>query len=175
MIITNLLVPKMYQSDIYKIDYKKLKKNQIKCLLFDLDNTCVGYHEKLPTEKLKKLFQSLTKSGFKVVIFSNAPKKRLLPFQNLGVICHPSSRKPLSRNFKKILTQYHYQKHEVCIIGDQLFTDILGGNRVGIVTCLVDPLTQEDFILTKIFRLMEECTFKKLKKKNLLVKGAYYE
>lgn len=170
----NLLKPKMYQKSIYTIDYKKLKKKNIKCLLFDLDNTCVGYHEKNPTKQLKQLFKDLTKMGFKVIIFSNSTPKRLAPFSNLGVECHPSSQKPLSHNFNKMLKKYHYQKQEVCIIGDQLFTDIIGGNRVGIITCLVDPLSNADFILTKIFRMMEGFNFKKMSKKGLLKKGEYY-
>ena len=145
-------IPKIYQESIYKIDYQKLKQKQIKCLLFDLDNTCVEWHEKIPNQSLKKLMKELTNQGFQIIIFSNSPKKRLLPFQNLNVECHPSSRKPFRHNFEKILNQYHLEKEEVCIIGDQLFTDILGGNKVGILTCLVEPLSNEDFILTKIFR-----------------------
>lgn len=171
----NLLIPNMYQKNIYSINYKRLKKKKLKCLLFDLDNTCVGYHEKNPTPKLEKLFADLKKMGFRVIIFSNASKGRLAPFSSIGVICHPASKKPLSHNFKKILKQYNYQKNEVCIIGDQLFTDIYGGNKVGIITCLVDPLTQEDFILTKIFRRMEIHCYKKMNQKALLKKGEYYE
>ena len=170
-----LLTPQMYQKSIYTIDYKKLKDKKIKCLLFDLDNTCVGYKEKKPTKQLKKLFLELTQMGFKVIIFSNSNKKRLAPFSKLGVICHPNSKKPLPANFKKILSKYEYSKNEVCIIGDQLFTDILGGNKVGIMTCLIDPLSKEDFIFTKIFRLMEQISFKKLTQKQILIKGDYYE
>lgn len=165
----------MYQKSIYEIDYKIFKKKKIKCLLFDLDNTCVGYHVKSPTKEMINLFEKLTKDGFKVIIFSNSTPKRLVPFANMGVVIHPSSRKPFLKNFKKILMKYHYQKKDVCIIGDQLFTDILGGNKMGIYTCLVDPLTNEDFILTKIFRKMEQVSFQKLEKKGVLVKGAYYE
>ena len=171
----NLLIPDMYQESIYTIDYKGLKKKKIKCLLFDLDNTCVGYHEKNPTKELKQLFKNLNQLGFKVIIFSNALPRRLVPFENLGVVCHPSSKKPFSRNFKKVLRKYQFQKKEVCIIGDQLFTDIYGGNKVGIITCLVNPMTREDFILTKIFRIMEGYFFKKMNKKEILKKGEYYE
>ncbi len=168
-------VPKVYQKSIYEMDYKSLKKRGIKLLLFDLDNTCVGYHEKYPTDALKKLFKRLEKMGFTVIIFSNAPKKRLVPFGALGVICHHSSMKPFSYHFKKVMREYQLEKEEVCIIGDQLFTDICGGNRVGIVTCLVDPLTSEDFIFTKIFRAMEGVVFSKLARRDILVKGEYYE
>lgn len=171
----NLLVPNMYQKSIYTVDYEKLKKDKVKCLLFDLDNTCVGYHEKNPTKELQELFMRLTKMGFKVIIFSNSTPKRLAPFSTLNVLLHPNSRKPFKKNFQKMLQKYHYQKKEICIIGDQLFTDILGGNKVGIKTCLVDPLTNEDFIFTKIFRASEQIIFKRLAKKDILTKGVYYE
>lgn len=169
------LIPNMYQESIYTINYEKLKKQKIKCLLFDLDNTCVGYHEKNPTKELKKLFNNLTKLGFKVIIFSNATSKRLAPFSILNVVLHPVSKKPFKKNFQKILTNYNYQKKEVCIIGDQLFTDILGGNRIGIKTCLVNPITKEDFLGTKILRASESFIFKKLSNKSILIRGEYYE
>ena len=143
--------------------------------MFDLDNTCVGYHEKYPTKELEILFEKLTKMGFKVIIFSNAIPKRLEPFNTLNVILHPASKKPFKKNFQKILTNYKYKKSEVCIIGDQLFTDILGGNRIGIKTCLVNPLTSDDFIFTKVFRATEGLFFKIFDKKNILKKGEYYE
>ena len=85
----------MYQKSVYDIDYNLLKKKKIKCLLFDLDNTCVGYHVKSPTKDMITLFQRLTKEGFKVIIFSNATPKRLVPFANMGVVIHPASKKPL--------------------------------------------------------------------------------
>ena len=170
-----LFVPKMYQQSIYTIDYDKLQKNNVKCLLFDLDNTCVGYHEKFPTKELEELFTKLTKQGFKVIIFTNAPQKRVVPFVKLHIICHSSSKKPFKKNFQKMMKKYRLAKEEICIIGDQLFTDILGGNRVGIVTCLVDPLTKEDFLLTKIFRMTEQVLFKIMDAKEILKKGEYYD
>ena len=168
-------IPDAYQKSIYTINYNKLKDNGIKCLLFDLDNTCVGYHEKNPTVELKKLFKKLKKLDFTVIIFSNAPKKRLVPFQELGVVCHHSSMKPFTYHFKKVMKRYHFKKGEVCIIGDQLFTDIYGGNKVGIKTCLVEPLTDIDFFLTKFTRRLEAREFRKMEKEKLLKKGNYYD
>ena len=157
----NLLTPNMEVKNIYTVPYQKLKRDGIKCLLFDLDNTCIGYKEKEPTKKLINHFQKLEKEGFKVLIFSNARKKRLEPFKKIGIICHSFSKKPLKHSFKKIIKKYSLSKEEICIIGDQLFTDILGGNRVGIMTCLVEPLTKEDFIITKLFRMVERKILKK--------------
>lgn len=170
-----LFIPNMYQESIYKIDYKKLKKKGIKLLLFDLDNTCVGYHEKEPTIMLEKLFKKLTKLGFEVVIFSNATSKRLVPFKKLGVYCHSFSKKPLGISFRKIMKKYSLYGDSVCIIGDQLFTDISGGNKAGIVTCLVDPVTNNDFLLTNVFRYMEGFIFKSMDRKGILKRGEYYD
>lgn len=171
-----LLVPDIYQKSIYDIDYDKLLKSGVKCLLFDLDNTCSGYLVKSPSGKLKKLFLKLEKLGFRIILFSNSRASKLVAYSNLGVILHPSSRKPFKKSFLKILNKYNYSSDEVIIIGDQLFTDILGGNRVGIKTCLVDPLTSDDYVFTKLFfRTWERFVFKRFYKKNILIKGEYYE
>ena len=83
------LIPDMYQKSIYHIDYEKLKSDGIKCLLFDLDNTCVPTKEKNPNKKLIEQFDKLKDLGFKVIIFSNAGKKRLKPFKKtLDVIIY---------------------------------------------------------------------------------------
>ena len=74
----NYFYPDAYQKSIYTINYDKLKENGIKCLLFDLDNTCVPYIDRTPTKKLKNLFDKLSEQGFKVIIFSNSPKERTL-------------------------------------------------------------------------------------------------
>ena len=171
-----LLVPDIYKKSIYDIDYDKLLNSGIKCLLFDLDNTCSGYLDKAPSSKLKKLFLKLERLGFRVILFSNSKASKLEAYNNLKVILHPSSRKPFKKYFLRLLNEYNYSSDEVVIIGDQLFTDILGGNRVGIKTCLVDPMTSDDYIFTKLFfRTWERVVFRMFYKKNILIKGEYYE
>lgn len=157
----SLFTPDFSYKNIYEVDYSMLKKIGIKCLLFDLDNTCIGYKEKEPNDKLIHLFHGLEKDGFRVVIFSNARKKRLEPFVKLGIVCHHFSKKPFKWSFRKMMKKYSLSCDEVCIIGDQIFTDVLGGNRVGIRTCLVEPLTKEDFIVTKFFRKLENKILKR--------------
>lgn len=169
-------IPDMYQKSIYHIDYDKLKEDGIKCLLIDLDNTCVPYKDKEPNKKLIDLFEVLKDMEFKVIIFSNAGKKRLYPFKNtLNVDCSANSRKPFKRKLVKILKMFKYDLSEVVIIGDQLYTDILCGNKVGIKTILVNPMSKDDFFLTKISRFLEKKQFKKMAKKDILKKGKYYE
>ena len=173
--IMRYLIPTMYQKSIYDINYNKLKDNGIKCLLFDLDNTCVGYHDNNPTKELKELFLNLTNMDFKVILFSNSPSKILNYFSTLDIELHPSSKKPFKKSFQGILEKYQYQAKEVYIIGDQLFTDILGANRVGINSCLVDPLTDDDLIFTKISRGGEALVYNEFARKKILKRGKYYE
>lgn len=168
-------LPDSYQQSIYVVDYKKLKERGIKCILFDLDNTLVPYQIKTPPEKLIAFISELKKE-FKVVLFSNSPRSRLRPFkENLEVDCLASACKPASFSFLKVLEEYHYTINEVAIIGDQLVTDIIGGNKVGITTILVNPVSTKNPWWTALNRSKEKRIMKRLNDRNLLFKGRYYD
>lgn len=168
-------VPDIYRKSIYAIDYNKLKANGIKCLLFDLDNTLVPYTEKAPSKKVKDLFKKLHDLGFVVLIFSNSGKKRLTPFkEQLNVEYCSRCWKPSPKKFLAVLHDYKYSESEVAIIGDQILTDVIGGNNVGITTILVNPISKKDMWATKFNRLREKHVVKKLSKLDLFYKGRYY-
>lgn len=169
-------VPDIYQKSIYTINYNKLKNNGIKCLLFDLDNTLVPYKTKKPTNKVIELFNSLKEQGFKVVLFSNSSRKRLQPFKDtLEVDCCARAWKPSSKKFISVINELGFNISEVAIIGDQILTDVLGGNRVGITTILTNPISKNDYFLTYFNRVRENHKIKKLSKMDLFYKGKYYE
>ena len=171
----DLLIPDIYAQSIYTINYKKLKKNGIKCLLFDLDNTIAPYKVDVPDQKVKELFARL-EEDFKIIIVSNSGKNRLRPFkENLNVDVAFSSRKPFKKKYKKILTLYKFKIDEIACIGDQLFTDILGANRMGFTSILVNRVAKTEIFPTKINRFFESFVFKKLAKKNILKSGEYYD
>lgn len=168
-------IPDIYQKSIYTIDYKKLKKNGIKCLLFDLDNTCVSYKTKEPDRRLKELFAML-QNDFKVIIISNSNKKRLRPFkEKLNVDTAYSAHKPFKKKYQRILELYHLGVSEVACIGDQLLTDILGANRMEFTSILVNRIAKYEVITTRINRVFEKIILRRLAKKHLLVKGEFYD
>lgn len=169
-------IPKMYKKNIKEIDYDKLKKMNIKCLMFDLDNTLLKVHKSLPKKEVCDLIKKL-KPNFKIFIASNnSSKKRLsLAAKSLGVDFVRFAMKPFSRGFKKVQKNCGVEKTEMCIIGDQIMTDILGGNKYGIYTILVDPLSKEELKVTGFNRILEKRVLNKLEKKNLFKKGEYYE
>ncbi len=168
-------IPDIYQKNIYDIDYMRLKKMGIKCLLFDLDNTLVPVKTTMPPQKLKELFLYL-ENNFKIIIVSNSNHKRLIPFkEGLNVDVAASSRKPSKKKYLKIMNMYKFKEHEIAGIGDQLLTDIFGANRVGITSILISPIGEYEKFGTKINRFFEKFIYYYLKKKNILIKGRFYE
>lgn len=175
VIAMDKFIPDLYQKSIYDIDYKKLKKKGIKCLLFDLDNTLVPVSESVPSKKVKELFSVLEKD-FKVIIISNSGKKRLTPFkEGLNVDVSASSHKPMKKKYLKIMDIYKFKYHEIAAIGDQLLTDIYGANRIGITSILINPMGEQEKCCTKINRFFESFLYRKLRKKGILRKGEYYD
>ncbi len=168
-------IPDIYQKNIYDIDYQKLKKKGIKCLLFDLDNTLIPVKTDLPTKKVKELFAYL-ETNFKVIIVSNSNKNRLIPFkEGLNVDVAASARKPLKNKYLKIMEIYKFKEYEIAAIGDQLLTDIWGANRVGITSILINPIGDYEKFGTHINRFFEKFIYRSLKRKNILIKGEFYD
>lgn len=171
----DIFIPDIYQKSVYDIDYKKLKKKGIKCLLFDLDNTLIQVREDLPTKKVKDLFAYLEKD-FKVIILSNSNRKRLTPFkEGLNVDTSASSKKPFKKKYLKIMKIYKFKEFEIAAIGDQILTDIYGANKVGITSILINPIGGNEKLGTRINRFFEKFIYKYLKKKKILIKGEYYD
>ncbi len=169
-------IPDMYQKSIYDINYKALKEKGIKCILFDLDNTMVPLTISIPDREIKDLFSELELLGFKIIILSNSSKSRVEPFkEKLNVDSSFHSKKPFKAKYKKIMTLYHFKDNEIACIGDQLLTDVLGANRMGFFSILVNPISDNDLFGTKINRIFERRIFKKLGKQGLFTIGEYYE
>lgn len=168
-----ILKPTIYQKDIFSIDYDKLLESNIKNLLFDIDNTIATTNEKSPNQKVIKLFEQLKRKGFNLYILTNALKKRATSFgSKLNVKTYYFSMKPSSRNYNKLIKENNLEIEHTAAIGDQIYTDIKGANKLGITSILVDPIAKHEFITTKINRIKEN---KLISKTNIIKKGEYYE
>lgn len=169
-------VPRMYKESIHAVNYDKLKEMNIKCIIFDLDNTLLEVNSSIPEEKTQKLIEKL-KKDFKIYIISNnSHSDRLMTAANsLDVNYVKFAMKPFGKAFRKVLKENNYKKEDMCIIGDQIMTDVLGGNRFGIFTILVEPLSEQELKVTGINRFFERRQLKRLLKQNKFKKGEYYE
>ena len=161
-------IPSMYKKSIFDINYDKLKSIGIKCLIFDLDNTIALIDTKLIPEEVKTLFIKL-KKDFNIVIISNNTKKRISMFCDpIDTTFVSFALKPLTFGFRKIKNKFNYKKEQMCMIGDQLMTDVLVAKRLGLYTILVEPIhLHSDENSTKFNRRLERFVVKQLKKRQL--------
>lgn len=155
------LYPTRYIDSIFEIDINALKAQGIKGIIFDIDNTLVPYDVEEPGEEIVGFFTKLQEEGFKITLVSNNTKDRVIKFnQKLKVFALHESRKPLGKNFRKAMHLMACQKAETVIVGDQIFTDVYGGNLAGIQTILVKPVSDKDEWQTKVKRGIEKRVIK---------------
>lgn len=174
VILVNLFRPNIYKKNIFDIDYEALKSRGIKCLIFDLDNTLGLIDQKKCPLKVKKLIKNL-QEDFLVLINSNNTPRRLKPYlKELGIGGVAFGLKPSIRGLLEIKLKYKLKKSEMAMIGDQIITDILAGNRFRILTILVDPLGEKDLKITGLNRKLEKRIVKYFNKRGLFERGKYY-
>ena len=165
--------PDIYQKDVFSINYEKLKQKKIKVLIYDIDDTLIPSNEiKLKKETINLITK--LKKDFKIILLTNSPSFRSNKIKKqLDVDCYSLSMKPLKYNLNKIMK--NYDKKDVVLIGDRLLTDIKLANNYNIMSILVDPITNHNFILVKIMKILkEEPLYKELEKQNILIRGRYY-
>ena len=168
-------LPDIYKRNIFDINYKKLKDEDIKCLIFDLDNTLVKIDSIEVDNKTIELITKL-KKDFIVLIVSNSPKKRVKIFlDKLDVDGYPFALKPSIRSLKKIKDKYNLSNKNIAIIGDQFITDMGYGYKGKIKKIFVDPIAIKDLKITNINRFFENKIMSKYNKLNKFRKGKYYE
>ncbi|AVM70222.1 YqeG family HAD IIIA-type phosphatase [Lachnospiraceae bacterium oral taxon 500] len=151
------IYPRYYYPSIYHIPYRQLYDQGFRGIVFDIDNTLVAYDRKMPTAEVAELVALLRRKGFSIVLVSNNTKRRVRPFaKGIRLRSVFSAIKPLPFGLKKGLTILGTKPEETVIIGDQLFTDVIAGNLLGLCTILVQPIQEQEAFYTKIKRKLEK-------------------
>jgi HAD superfamily phosphatase (TIGR01668 family) len=154
--------PDIYLSTVHELDTEVLKNNGIKGIIVDIDNTLVPWDTKEPDEKVINLVCSLGKEGFRVCILSNNTRKRVEEFNRcLNLPAIHKAVKPRKGAFRKAMGLLGTDAGGTAVIGDQLFTDVYGGNRLGLFTVLVSPISEKEFVWTRLVRIMEKAVLRK--------------
>jgi HAD superfamily phosphatase (TIGR01668 family) len=149
--------PSEYTDSIRQINYRKLYDEGYRGILFDIDNTLVPYDMEHPNQEIIDLFEDIKKIGFKVALVSNNNKIRVTTFnEKLKVFAVHKALKPMTRNLKRAMQAIKTNKKNTVLVGDQIFTDIYGGNRIKIKTILVVPIAEKEEWITKIKRNTEK-------------------
>lgn len=151
------LFPSQFVDSIYDIEFKKLYQDGYRGIIFDIDNTLVSYDTKHPDENIITLFDELKRQGFAVALVSNNNKIRVQTFnEKLKVDAYHKALKPSTRKIKIAMDKIGTNKSNTVFVGDQIFTDIYGGNRIKLKTILVVPISEKEEWVTKIKRSTEK-------------------
>jgi HAD superfamily phosphatase (TIGR01668 family) len=164
-------VPNQYVPSIYKINLEELKEKGMKSIIVDLDNTLVESDRKDATPLLIEWLQQLQHFGFQVMIVSNNNETRVSQFAiPLQIPFIHRAKKPLTASFRKAMVELDTEVSCTVMIGDQLLTDVLGGNRMGFYTILVVPISKTEGFFTKVNRRVERVFFRWMEKRGLLAR-----
>jgi HAD superfamily phosphatase (TIGR01668 family) len=163
------LMPNEFVESIHHIDMEELKKRNIRAVITDLDNTLVEWHRPEATPEVEQWFRRLRQEGIQVTVVSNNNQERVRSFcEPLGVCFIWAARKPLGQAFLRAVREMNVPIEETVVVGDQLFTDILGGNLLGFHTILVVPVAQTDGFWTRINRQMERIALYWMRRKGMI-------
>ena len=138
------LYPNLYLKKVEDITIETLIKNKIKLLILDVDNTLIDYYKKL-SEEVIKWTKEMKGQGIKLYILSNTNDEKKVEevAKKLEIQYKHFAMKPLKKGFKYIEKQTNIKPENIAVVGDQIFTDILGGNRSKMFTILVEPINRE--------------------------------
>lgn len=169
-------MPKMYVQSFKKLSLNKLKEKGIKVLICDIDNTLAPHDMESPSLEVIKFIEEAKSLGFQVAVASNNHKSRVAKFcEDLEIFYINSAKKPLPFVYLKMAKHFHVNRNEMAMFGDQLLTDMLGANTMGVYTILTSPLVLRDIPITKVNRKIEKKIYEILDKKDLLRKGDYFD
>lgn len=139
-----IFTPKYRLKSVLHINDEFIRKANIKGLILDLDNTLTLHGIDKAEDGVQEWIDKTKDKGIKLILVSNNSYERVLPTANrLGLDFISKGAKPLSKGFKQALKKINLNKSEVAIVGDQIFTDVLGGKLSGMQTILVEPFEIE--------------------------------
>lgn len=164
-----LFCPDLYISSLSAVDLKKLYHDGIRGLIVDLDNTLVAWEKEFPAPEAVEWLDAVEKQRLETCILSNSPGRRVSRLsEELGVPAVSKAIKPRKRAFREAICILDLPPNQCAVIGDQLLTDILGGNRMGLYTILVVPVSEKEFFTTRIVRRLERFILTRLKRRDLI-------
>ncbi|MDR0983570.1 MAG: YqeG family HAD IIIA-type phosphatase [Ruminococcus sp.] len=140
---------------ITDISPEMLSEMKVTGLLLDIDNTLTTHDNPIPGEGVQDWIETMKKQGIGLILVSNNHFDRVKPFAEIfGLDFTYDSKKPLSVGLKLAVKKLNLHKKNVAVVGDQIFTDILGANLFGVKSILLDPIELET---TRFFKLKRYC------------------
>ena len=157
------LYPDKHVKKVEDINYQELKEKNIKAIFLDIDNTIINY-ERIMQPTVKEWIAKAKEFGIDICLLSNNTQKKVEEIANqVNVKFVYSSGKPGRKGYLRAMELLNVKNNEVAVVGDQIFTDVYGGNRLNMHTILVEPIEIKDIWITKIKRPLENMVLTKYK------------
>lgn len=161
-----LLYPVYHFKRVCDISASFLIRRNIRCLVLDVDNTLTTHGHPTPLDGVAAWLKDIGDAGIRAVILSNNKQSRVKPFAAMLSLAYVADGcKPSRAGFERCRALLGCRKEEMAVVGDQLLTDVWGGNRYGIVSILVDPIALEHAWYFKAKRAAEKALLKRYMKK----------
>lgn len=158
-----MLKPKAIFERITDIPPEFFEENNIEGIILDVDNTLIDL-KKTTIEGIEDWVNNVKKRNIKICIASNSMKKHKVEAvaKKLDIPFVYFSKKPLKRGLKKAIKILKIKNENIAEIGDQLFTDVLGANRLKMFSILTTPIELEKSITSKLKRKIEKIVLNKI-------------
>ena len=150
------MLPDAYARGLAEISLDRLTEMGIRGIIVDLDNTLVAYRAASVAPMISGWVTSALARGFRVVLLSNNWSERVATFgSQIGVPSVPNAMKPLPLAFLRALRVLGTPRSATVVVGDQLFTDVLGAKLLGMHAILTEPISEHGFVTTRAMRVVE--------------------
>ena len=161
-----LLLPDEMARHVTDLSPEFFRTRGIRAIVLDVDNTLTTHGNPIPAEGVREWVAAMRAEGFFLTILSNNYRERVAPFaQSLGLDFISMACKPLTFGLTRACRRYSLSPKEVCLIGDQIFTDIIGGNFKGVLTVLVEPYQLEEKWSFRLRRRLERPLIRRFRQK----------
>lgn len=142
------LLPRVITERLTDLTPEFLNDRNISLLMLDFDNTIVPYTTNIPTQQMEDWLKEMLRSDIRLCVVSNSKRDRVKVFcRKYGIDCITHAKKPFAKGIKECLAKYGVSPSNSAIVGDQIFTDTLGGNCTGITSILVDAIDNHNIWL----------------------------
>ncbi|MCL2579825.1 MAG: YqeG family HAD IIIA-type phosphatase [Oscillospiraceae bacterium] len=158
----SLLYPTIYLKSIAAVTPDLLSRWGVRGLILDVDNTLTTHNNPDPAPEVEGWLELMRENHIEMIILSNNHPGRVRPFaQALGMGFTANAGKPRLVGFKRAAAELGLPKEQIAVVGDQIFTDILGGNRWGARTILIKPIEPENDLFFRVKRRLERIVMRK--------------
>lgn len=152
-----MLLPNYLLNSVFDITDDFIKDNNVKAIIFDVDNTLVGFKEALPPDSIIDFISELKRKGIKISVASNNNESRVSLFcKSLNVDYISRACKPLPFALLSLCRKMHVKPKNTLLVGDQVYTDTLGANLCGMISVMVDIIDTKETMSFKIKRALEK-------------------